>query len=683
MSDGKRTNRLIHETSPYLLQHADNPVDWYPWGEEAFDLAKRTGKPILLSIGYSACHWCHVMAHESFENGAIAKIMNEHFVNIKVDREERPDLDQIYQTAVQFFIQRGGGWPLTMFLTPEKVPFHGGTYFPPEDRHNLPGFPKILMSLSEIYRERAEDVASTTRSLLNAIGQLKKDFSKKSIDPALLEKSVENLVKIFDEAHGGFGGAPKFPSAPALSLLLRYSQQSGEQTFLEMVSHSLRKMAWGGMYDQIAGGFHRYSVDEAWQVPHFEKMLYDNAQLAPLYFSAYQATEDPFFKEIGIEILEYVLREMTDETGGFYASQDADSEGGEGSFYTWSPEEVIAVLGAESGEIINRYYQVTETGNFEGKSIPHPSDFIKGLADGMGKTEVEVSEVIRTAKERLRGERDLRPKPFTDEKMIVSWNSLMIGAFVQGYQVTRNQRYLTAATKATDFILKNLIQNRQLLHTFKDGVAKLRGYLDDVAYFADAQLDLYEATGETKYLESAKSLVEGLISGFWDDVDGGFYYTPSDHETLIDRTRPIHDQSVPSGNAVAAKALLRLFYFTDEPLYFEKGEKTLLAFATEMEKHPFSIGNMIAAADFYLRKPKEIHLVADLDSPDSEDLLAKIHQLYLPNKVLSFNHSEGFDHATWTDKKSVAGKPTVYICQNFTCSPPLTEWEAIRQKILG
>lgn len=691
-----RTNRLIDETSPYLLQHAYNPVDWYPWGEEAFDEAKRRDKPILLSIGYSACHWCHVMAHESFENEAIADIMNTHFVNIKVDREERPDLDQIYQNAVQYFIKRGGGWPLTMFLTPAQVPFHGGTYFPPEDRYQLPGFPKILLALAAAYRKKPEEVATVAQNVLTAIHRAKKNTTKPTLDTNILETAVSRLVPLFDTAHGGFGRAPKFPSTAVLTLFLLYYQQSGAQPFLDRVTHTLREMACGGVYDQFAGGFHRYSVDEAWQVPHFEKMLYDNAQLAPLYFLTYQASKDPFFKECGMDILDYVLREMTDTQGGFYAAQDADSEGGEGSFYTWSPKEIKAILGAETADLVCQYYQITETGNFEGKSIPHrisSSDFedpsLQVLAAQIGTSETTVAEILRSARATLYAEREKRPKPFRDEKIMTSWTSLMIGAFVSGYQVTRDTRYRTAAVQAADFILDHLYQDGRLLHTFKDGKGKLTAYLDDTAFFANALMDLYEATAENRYLLTAQSLTNQLIAHFWDEKNHGFFYTANDHEALIDRIRPCFDHSVPSGNAAAAQALQRLSYFTGEHTYFERGERTLLAFAAEMEANPFAVASLIGAADFYLRYPKEIHVAGDLKSPEAEALLNKIHTCFLPHKLISFDHSD-LVVRTWITKEKMnrssqpeEGQVTVYICQNFTCSPPLTAWGDIKKTLLG
>ncbi|HEY5599447.1 MAG TPA: thioredoxin domain-containing protein, partial [Candidatus Manganitrophaceae bacterium] len=421
MEKKPRANRLIHETSPYLLQHAYNPVDWRPWGQEAFEEAKKENKPVLLSIGYSACHWCHVMEKESFEDEEIARIMNENYVNIKVDREERPDLDQIYQNAVQLFIRRGGGWPLTMFLTPDKVPFYGGTYFPPEDRYGLPGFPKILEILAGTYREKPEEIQKTVQDVQNALGRMSGVGAlpaKKEIHPQLLELAAESLSRIFDTTHGGFGGAPKFPAVSSLVLFLRYWRQSGEETYRTMATLALGKMAWGGIYDQLGGGFHRYSTDERWLVPHFEKMLYDNAQLARLYFWTSQATGQDFYREIGEETLEYVIREMTDPEGGFYSTQDADSEGREGKFFVWTPREIKAVLGEEDGALFCRYYGVTNAGNFEGENILHIAQPIDLLAKETGARKEDLSRLLKEAKQKLFLEREKRVKPFRDEKIL-------------------------------------------------------------------------------------------------------------------------------------------------------------------------------------------------------------------------------------------------------------------------
>jgi len=689
MEQHKHTNRLIHETSPYLLQHAHNPVDWYPWGEEAFEKAKKENKPILLSIGYSACHWCHVMERESFEDEETAQWMNEHFVNIKVDREERPDLDQIYQNAVQLFIRRGGGWPLTMFLTPEKVPFYGGTYFPPEDRYGLPSFQKLLQIVTQTYREKRDEITKTAEQVRTAIGEMSGDKAapaKREIDPHLLQGAAESLSRIFDTKHGGFGGAPKFPSTPALNLFLRYHQESGEETYLTMVTYTLGKMAWGGIYDQLGGGFHRYSTDDHWLVPHFEKMLYDNSQLARLYFSTYQATGQAFYQKIGEEILEYVLREMTDPLGGFYATQDADSEGEEGKFFVWTPQEIRSILGEEIGTLICRHYGVTEAGNFEGKNILHIRQPIDNLAKEIGKSTEEMEQIVQRAKRELFLAREHRIKPFRDEKILTSWNGLMISAFVDGFNVTRNERYLNAARKGADFIWTHLYKEDRLLRTYKDGVAKLNGYLDDYAFVMDALLDLYEATADLIYLERAKRLAARLADQFWDETEGGFFFTSKDHEALIARSKSSVDQSIPSGNAIAAQSFLRLFYFTGDASYYEKAERTLRFFSESMEENVFATGNMIAVADFYLRKPKEIVVLGKANDPETERLLSNIQRLFLPNKVLIRADPDQADVPLpdpVKGKQMLDGKPTVYLCRNFTCSPPLTEWNAIREQLIA
>ena len=690
MSEHPQPNRLIHETSPYLLQHARNPVDWYPWGGEAFEKAKRENKPVLLSIGYSACHWCHVMEEESFENEETAEIMNQHFVSIKVDREERPDLDQIYQNAVQLFIRRGGGWPLTIFLTPDKIPFYGGTYFPPNDRYGLPGFPQILEFVATAYREKRDDIRKTTADVQNALAQMSGAQTvptKKEINPDLLELASESLSRIFDTTHGGFGGAPKFPATPSLSLFLRYYRLGGDETYLNRVTFTLGEMAWGGIYDQLGGGFHRYSTDDHWLVPHFEKMLYDNAQLASLYFWTYQATGQTFYRRIGEEILEYVIREMTDPEGGFYSTQDADSEGHEGKFFVWTPEEIQSILGEEIGALIVRHYGVTPSGNFEKKNILHIVKPIDLLAKESGKSEAEMEQILREAKQKLFLEREKRVKPFRDEKILTSWNGLMIGAFVEGYNVTRNRRYLAVAEKGADFVLTRLHKEGRILRTFKDGVGKLNGYLDDYAFFINALLDLHEATSAPPYLDRAKSLTARLVDQFWDEAQGGFFFTSKDHESLIARYKSSADQSTPSGNAVAAYALLRLFHLTGGTDYFEKGERTLRFFSEAMEDNVYATGNLIAAGDLYLRKPKEIVVIGKRESAETEALLSKIHRLYLPNKVLIAADPDCLDQVSLPDlvkgKKALDGKPTVYICQNFTCSQPLTEWEAIRSALLA
>ncbi|HIE65030.1 MAG: thioredoxin domain-containing protein [Nitrospira sp.] len=690
MEEHRFTNRLIEETSPYLQQHAHNPVDWVPWGDEAFETARRENKPVLLSIGYSACHWCHVMETESFENEAIARIMNAGFVNIKVDLEERPDLDQIYQNAVQLFIRRGGGWPLTMFLTPDKVPFHGGTYFPPEDRYGMPGFPKLLALISETYREKQDDISLTVRDVKKALDKMSGRRAEKSgqpINPQLLEGATSALERIFDEENGGFGTAPKFPSTPALSLLLRQYQKSGNKDILQRVTLTLDKMASGGIYDQLGGGFHRYSTDAHWLVPHFEKMLYDNAQLARLYFQTCQATGQALHMKIGEEILEYVEREMTDPLGGFYSTQDADTEGHEGKYFVWTPDEINGILGDEVGDIFCRHYDVSSAGNFEGKNILNITQSILSLFEDLGESPESLEKMISEARKKLLQERTQRIKPFRDEKIITSWNSLMISAFVDGYLVTGKESYLTAAKKATDFILTALCKEGRLLRTYKDGTGKLNAYLEDYAFFIDALLDLYEATFESTYLEKAKNFTTQMINQFYDLAEAGFFYTSRDHETLVTRYKASADQSIPSGNAVAIQVLLRLFYLSGEKNHLKKAELTLKLFSQAMGANVFGMGNMIAVADFYLRKPKEILLLGKRESPETKDLLSKIHRLHLPNKVLFFRDiDEKADFPSGPnfperEKTPTDGLPTITICHNFTCSLPMTDWNTIKSAL--
>ena len=685
-------NHLIQETSPYLLQHAHNPVNWYPWGKTALNKAKEENKPILLSIGYSACHWCHVMERESFENDEIAALMNQHFVNIKVDREERPDLDQIYQSAVQLFIRRGGGWPLTMFLTPEQIPFYGGTYFPPNDRYGIPGFPKILEEVAAAYYERPADVAKSIVDIKNAILRISEGTMmerKQKVNPDILMTAVSGLTILFDSQNGGFGSAPKFPTSAALSLFLRDAKQTGNDDSLNKVTFTLGKMAWGGIYDQLGGGFHRYSTDAHWLTPHFEKMLYDNAQLAPLYFSTYQSTGQAFYLNIGIEILEYVLREMTDPSGGFYTTQDADSEGVEGKFFIWSPDEIETVLGLDAGVLFCRYYGVTKAGNFggttaaEGKTILHRQRSVEQFANELNVPLQQVKEILDVGRQKLLAVREKRIKPFRDEKILTNLNGLMITAFVQGYQITRNIQFLTAAENAARFILENLYQKGRLLRVYKDGVAKLSGYLDDYAYFIEALLDLYEATAKPQYLKDANALTAVMIDQFYDKDKGGFFFTARDHEVLITRQKTYTDQSVPSGNAVAVCALLRLFYLTEDQEIGDAAEKTLDLFSAVMEENSFAVSNLIIAADFYLQKPKEIVIAGKTGSSEMETLLKNLYQLYLPNKIVRIIDSETQQLEIWAKgKQSILGKPTVYLCQNWVCSAPMTDWDEIKKELL-
>jgi hypothetical protein len=683
----KFTNRLARETSPYLLQHAHNPVDWYPWGEEAFAKARAENKPILLSVGYSACHWCHVMEHESFENEETAALMNELFVNIKVDREERPDVDEVYMNAVQMLTGRGG-WPMTAFLTPDGKPFYGGTYFPPVDRHNLPGFPRILVAVAQAYKERPQDVERATNQIL---GNLEKMTHRQATVQPLrldtLEKAAAGLAQHVDRTYGGLGGAPKFPNSMVFALFLRHYHTTGNELYLQMTTHTLGKMAEGGVYDHLGGGFHRYAVDERWLVPHFEKMLYDNALLTRLYLEAYQATQDPFFRQVGEEILAYVEREMLHPRGGFYSTQDADSEGQEGKFFLWSRAEVIEVLGEEAGEIFCRYYDVTDVGNFEHSNILHPTLTVEQLAKLFRRDEEEVTRLIAEAKQKLFAVRERRVKPGRDGKILTSWNGLMLSAFAEAYKVLGNPRYLEITRQTTDFLLTHLYQDGRLLRSYKDGQAKFNAYLDDYAFFAAALIDLYEATFERAYLDHAVELTNSLLSRFWDETEGGFFFTSSDHEALISRSKSAFDGSIPAGNSVAVFNLLRLSYLTENQDYLARAEQVLRLFYDAMEQNPFGFSNMLCALDFYLHRPKEIVLLGDKDTPVAREMLTRIHGLFVPNKTIMCLDPQGQDGAKLptllAGRTQVDGKLTVYVCHNFTCSLPVTEWEALKELLVS
>jgi len=676
------TNSLIHETSPYLLQHAHNPVDWYPWGEEAIKKAQHENKPILLSIGYSACHWCHVMEHESFENEEIAALMNDLFVNIKVDREERPDLDEIYMNAVQMLTGRGG-WPLTVFLTPEGKPFYGGTYFPPEDRYGTPGFPKILKAVAQAYRERPSDVTRNVEQLVSALAQLSGlKESRRPFSPDIVAQSASQLAQAYDSEHGGLGRAPKFPNVGVLELFLRHYRASKDERFLQMVVHTLTKMAQGGIYDHLGGGFHRYSVDDKWLVPHFEKMLYDNAQLTRTYAQAFYLTGDLSFKRVVEETVEYLLREMFHAEGGFYSTQDADSEGEEGKFFVWSEAEVMRIMGEEAGQIFCRIYDVSEPGNFEGRNILHPILGLDQAARYFRREPQEIDRLLAEAKRKLFEEREKRVKPFRDEKILTVWNGLMLTGLAEAIRILPERRYLEAAEKTVGFIFSRMVEDGFLLHTYKDGQAKLRGYLDDYAFLALGLLDLYEVTLERSLLKQAIGLSEKMIDEFWDDIDGGFFYTGRSHEKLISRTKPAFDSSIPSGNSSAIQLLLRLYHYTGREEYLKRAERCLRLYYDAMEKQPFGFTHMFSALDFYLAKPKEIVLVGERGDPELKDLVQKIHSLYLPNKTLQLlvpGEPMSLNSQLLEGKTQVNGRPTAYVCHNFTCSPPVTQWDDLKE----
>jgi len=680
MSDApKHTNRLIHETSPYLRQHAHNPEASYPWGKDALAKAKAENKPILLSIGYSACHWCHVMERESFENPDIAKLMNEHFVSIKVDREERPDLDDIYQKSAQAFMRRGGGWPLTVFLTPDQEPFWGGTYFPPTPRYGMPGFPEVLLGVVEAYNNEPAQVQQNTQKVKAGLRQIASP--QPSTDPLteeLLDGAVKDLGAFYEPVNGGFGDAPKFPTSPPFHVLVRQFARTKDQQALDMTLHSLWKMAAGGIYDHLGGGFHRYSTDGQWLVPHFEKMLYDNAQLVCLYLDGWRLSREPRFKQVVEETIEYLRREMIHPDGGFYTAQDADSEGHEGKYFIWEPAEVNAILGLDLGGMFCRVYDITDRGNFEGKNIP-------SLINANGKIDVKdlpnAEYVIADARRKLLEARERRVKPLRDDKILTGWNGLMLSGVLDAYQTLGNAAYLDMAEKALAFLLEHAYKNGRLFRTVTGGIGKLNAYLDDYAFLAAALIDAFEATAKPAYLDKARELTAVMLEQFWDSQAGGCFFTGKDHEPLIQRMKTAEDSAIPSGNAVAAMNFLRLFHYTGEPNYLDKAEQTLRLFRAHMDQNPFGMASMLCALDFYLAKPKEIVLVGKPGAAEMKDLLLKIYGRYVPNKTLVRVDSAGSGYvpAVAKGKTAIDGKPTAYVCHNFTCSQPVTDWAALEK----
>ena len=677
------TNHLINESSPYLLQHAHNPVDWYPWSEEAFAKAREENKPVLLSIGYSACHWCHVMAHESFENEEIAQLMNENFVNIKVDREERPDLDQIYMNAVQMMTHHGG-WPMTVFLTPDAVPFYGGTYFPPQDRYNMPGFPRILISVAEAYRDRQADIAETSKSLVKELKRLSEtSTSDQPIERELLDAAYLGITRGYDPVNGGFGGAPKFPPAMTLEFLLRTYVRTGNRQALEIVRHTAQQMAHGGMYDQLGGGFHRYSTDAKWLVPHFEKMLYDNALLSRVYLHYFQVSQEKVAHDTTIGILDYVVREMTSAEGGFYSTQDADSEGHEGKFFVWEYEAVRTLLTDQDSTLFCEYYDITPEGNFEGKNIPNVRISLEQLATEHNMSVSDVEDSITRSRAKLFEVRERRIKPDRDEKILTAWNGLMLASFAEAGAALDRPEYVEAARRNADFVLSKLQRDGLLLRTYKDGVAKFNGYLEDYAFLIEGLTTLYETTAETRWLEHALALTDRMISEFWDEANGGFYFTGNSHEELIVRSKDYFDNATPSGNSVAAMVLQRLAILTDNENYKSLAIAVLNQVADSARKYPSGFGYALSAMDFLLSKPKEIAVVA-VDRSSLNLFLTDIWSRYLPNKVVAGNVSdeEGYPEVALLRARGlVDGKTTAYVCENYVCREPVVDIETLGSQL--
>ena len=665
-------NRLSNETSPYLLQHAHNPVDWYPWGDEAFERARSEDKPVFLSIGYSACHWCHVMERESFENESIAAILNREFVSIKVDREERPDVDSIYMTAVQM-IAGQGGWPMSMFLTPDAVPFWGGTYFPPEDRYGRPGFPRVLEALAEAWRNDREKLQDSAGHILGALrARTSKETGRSELTPEAVDDAARRITREFDPVHGGFGTAPKFPPSMSLELLLQVATRTGSKEMLHVVTHTLRRMSRGGLFDQIGGGFHRYSVDERWLVPHFEKMLYDNALLARIYLHAWQATGDEELLHVTRETLDWTLREMTSPDGGFYSTLDADSEGEEGKFYVWSREEVVRILGDEEGAIFCALYDITDAGNFEGHNIPNVPVEPEAVASSRGITLEALREIAARGRCRLFGEREKRVRPARDEKILAGWNGWMLAAFSEAALVTGESRYREAAHRAATFLLAHLVQDGRVLRSYKDGRARIDGVLEDYGGAAWGLLLAFEATGERRFLDTARSLGDAMLDRFADPA-GGFFDTPADGETLITRPRDVFDNATPSGNSLAAEVLARLAIWFDDDRYRKASVATIEAAFEIARKYPSGFGFLLSAAGWHVGAPREI-VITGRDENLREQLLATAARAWLPHRVILASRQEDLPLARGRDLESDAA----WVCEGYVCRAPARSVEELR-----
>ena len=677
-------NRLADETSPYLLQHQDNPVDWYPWCREALERAKSEDKPIFLSIGYSACHWCHVMAHESFENAEIAALLNEHFVCIKVDREERPDLDHIYMDAVQRMTQHGG-WPMSVFLTPDLRPFYGGTYWPPQPRMGMPGFAQVVAAVADAWCQRRDQAEEMAARLTESLHEPEVDSSsgrRPTIE--LLETAAQQLKRAFDYQNGGFGGRPKFPHPMGLQFLLRLAHRQQRDDLRELVRLSLDRMAHGGIYDHLAGGFARYSVDERWLVPHFEKMLYDNALLIGAYLDGFLATGNPHDAIVVRETADYVLNYMTDPTGGFHSAEDADSEGEEGKFYLWTPREIEQVLGHEIGQRFCYVYDVSGLGNFEGRNILNLPKTLQQCATVKGWDLDSLRQEMAESRRKLLEVRDQRVRPGKDDKILVSWNALMIDSLARASMVLDQPRYQQAAATAARFLLAELRRpDGRMLHCWRAGRARFDAYLDDHTFLINALVSLYQTDFDESWIESAVQLADVVLRHFADPA-GGFFFTADDHEALIVRNKELLESSVPSGNAMAATALVRLGSLCGNPDYLAAAEAVVGLSADMMLRAPTAMGQMLVAADMLVGPMREIVVLGDLQRVETAETLTDLRRRYLPNQVTACRtpdriNAPGVLEPIFRGKTMLAAEPTVYVCENFACQNPLSGADAVRQ----
>jgi uncharacterized protein len=706
------TNRLAREKSPYLLQHAHNPVDWYSWGEEAFEKARRENKPIFLSIGYSTCHWCHVMAHESFEDEATAGIMNRDFVNIKVDREERPDVDRVYMTFVQA-TTGGGGWPMSVWLTPELKPFVGGTYFPPEDRYGQPAFKKVLERIATAWKQDHEKIAEQGSKIVEALreSQEAQPDAATKIDSGVFQKAYEQLDRSFDPREGGFSMAPKFPRPVALNFLTRFyardpKSETGKRA-LEMDLVTLRKMAAGGIHDHLGGGFHRYSVDRYWHVPHFEKMLYDQAQLANAYLDAFQITQDRQYADTARDILDYVAREMTSKDGGFFSAEDADSlfehgkpEHGEGAFYIWSEKQIDEALGNDTA-VFKFHFGVQPHGNapegsdpqdeFRGKNILIQRHTIPEAAKHFNKNEEEVRKLLNRTRETLLSIRGKRPRPHLDDKIISAWNGLMISAYARGAQILNEPHYLETATRAAKFIRANLYDDKSklLFRNYREGPSNTEGFADDYAFVIQGILDLYEAAFDFEWLKFALELQATQDRLFFDEKNGGYFSTSGTDKNVVLRMKDDNDSAEPAASSVAALNLLRLAQLRNNKEFNDRARKTLHAFAPTLSHFASAMPQLLVALDFSLSKPRQVVIAGKPDASETKALFQEVHRHFMPNKVLMLADGGegqkflGENNEAFPAISPIDGKPAAYVCENFTCKAPVTNPKALGSLLRG
>jgi len=683
----KHTNRLADEASPYLRQHADNPVDWYPWGDEAFEKARRLDRPIFLSVGYSTCHWCHVMAHESFSSRPIAEILNNHFVSIKVDREERPDVDAVYMNAVQI-MTGSGGWPLSVFLTPEGRPFYGGTYYPPTDRMGRPGFDRVLSAIVDAWTDRREDLLESAWRMTRVLAGLEEPEGLEPLSSDIFDEAEAVFEQAFDSDYAGFGTAPKFPQAGILFFLMIRAARTGNARPMEMAVATLEAMARGGICDHLGGGFHRYSVDTQWLTPHFEKMLYDQALLSRAYLEAYQITRREDFARVARETMDYVLRDMTDAGGGYYSAEDADSQGHEGTFYLWTPDEIRERLAAEQAELFMRYYAVTEAGNFErGQTILSIGASLDEAARKQGITAEQARELLREARATLLEVRGRRPRPHRDEKIITGWNGLMIRALAMGGRILGDDRYTGAAQRAAQFVLSTLRTDGRLRRAYAGGQAVGLAFLEDYAYMIPALIYLYEADWDPMWLKEAKGLAEGMIGLFGDGGTAGLYQTGRDGEPLVVRSKPAYDGATPSGNSAAAEALLRMAQMTDDTRLWAFGEEILQAFSSRLAEAPTSLTDMLVALDWYLGPRREVVIAGNPQDEATKEMLRVAGRTFLPATVRLL-HPEGTGAAKIEDVapfvsayEAADGRPRAFVCENYTCGRPIESISELKKSL--